>query len=133
MVDYMALLVAEKAQRLGLRHFEDPTFLDMLDRARKDATWRPIEMIGHGMELARHAITLAGFAVLLSGLSGLAVLAMLSAALPFLAEAHYAAVDYDRRKRANPRRTAGRLLPPGAHVRFYGEGDQALWACGVFP
>ncbi len=105
------LLVAEKAQRLGLQNFEDPLFLDMLDRARKDATWRPIEMIGHGMELTRHAITIAGFAVLLSGLGGLAIVALLSAALPFLAEAHYGAVDYHRRNaRTREERRAGYYL-----------------------
>ncbi len=108
---HIELLVADKAQRLSVRHFEDPEFMNMLERARKDATWRPIEMITHGVALVRHAITLAGFAVLLSGLSWLALVALASAALPFLAEAHYAAVDYERRSaRTSDERKSGYYL-----------------------
>jgi ABC-type multidrug transport system fused ATPase/permease subunit len=108
---HIELLVADKAQRLSVRHFEDPEFMNMLERARKDATWRPIEMITHGVALVRHAITLAGFAFLLSGLSGLAVIALASAAFPFLAEAHYAAVDYERRSaRTSDERKSGYYL-----------------------
>jgi ATP-binding cassette, subfamily B, bacterial len=108
---HIEMLVAEKAQRLSVRHFEDPEFMNMLERARKDATWRPIEMISHGVQLVRHAITLAGFAVLLSGLSWLALVALFSAAFPFLAEAHYAAVDYDRRNaRTSDERKSGYYL-----------------------
>lgn len=108
---HIEMLVADKAQRLSVRHFEDPEFMNMLERARKDATWRPIEMISHGVTLTRHAITLVGFAVLLSGLSGLAVIALASAAFPFLAEAHYAAVDYERRSaRTSDERKGGYYL-----------------------
>ncbi|CAN5239328.1 ABC transporter ATP-binding protein [soil metagenome] len=111
MAIHIEMLVAEKAQRLSVKHFEDPAFMDTLERARKDATWRPIEMISHGVALTRHAITLVGFAVLLSGLSGLAVIALLSAALPFIAEAHYAAVDYERRlARTSDERKSGYYL-----------------------
>ncbi|MBK8168960.1 MAG: ABC transporter ATP-binding protein [Sandaracinaceae bacterium] len=97
MAVHVELVVAGKAQRLSLTHFEDPKFMDMLERARKDATWRPLEMITHGMALTRHAITLVGFAALLGGLGSLAVVALLAAALPFLAEAHFSGHDYDRR------------------------------------
>jgi len=97
MAVHIDLLVAEKAQRLSVKHFEDPQFLDMLERARKDASWRPVEMITQGLGLGRHVITLIGFVALLAGLSGLAAIALLAAALPFLAEAHYAARDYERR------------------------------------
>lgn len=108
---HIEMLVAEKAQRLSVSHFEDPKFMDMLERARKDATWRPIEMIAHGVALTRHAITLAGFAVLLGGLGGLALIALASAAFPFLAEAHYAAIDYERRKeRTSDERKSGYYL-----------------------
>lgn len=97
MAVHVELVVATKAQRLSVKHFEDPKFMDMLERARKDATWRPLEMITHGMSLTRHAITLLGFAALLWALGHLAVIALLAAALPFLAEARFSGHDYERR------------------------------------
>ena len=102
------LLVADKAQRLSIGHFEEPKFLDMLERARKDASWRPLEMLTHGIALTRHLITVAGFAVLLSGFSPWAVLALLLASLPFFAEAHFSGVDFERRRgRTETERRAG--------------------------
>lgn len=98
MAVHVELVVATKAQRLSVKHFEDPKFMDMLERARKDASWRPLEMITHGMSLLRHAITLVGFAALLWALGWLAVVALLAAALPFIAEAHYSGEDYERRQ-----------------------------------
>jgi ATP-binding cassette subfamily B protein len=102
------LLVADKAQRLSIGHFEEPKFLDMLERARKDASWRPLEMLTHGIALTRHLITVAGFAVLLAGFSPWAVLALLLASLPFFAEAHFSGVDFERRRgRTETERKAG--------------------------
>ncbi len=102
------LLVADKAQRLSIGHFEEPKFLDMLERARKDASWRPLEMLTHGIALTRHLITVAGFAVLLAGFSPWAVLALLLASLPFFAEAHFSGVDFERRRgRTETERRAG--------------------------
>jgi len=88
-------IVAEKAARLSLRHFEDPTFMDVLERARKDASWRPVEMITHGVSLTRQLVTIAGFAALLLAFSPWAVLALLLASLPFLAEARFSAQQYE--------------------------------------
>lgn len=98
MAVHVELVVATKAQRLSLKHFEDPKFMDMLERARKDASWRPLEMITHGMSLLRHVLTLLGFAALLWALGWLAVVALLAAALPFFAEARFAGHDYERRQ-----------------------------------
>jgi len=105
---HVDLLVADKAQRLSIARFEDPRFLDVLERARKDASWRPLEMITHGVALTRHLITVAGFAALLVGFSPVAVAALLLASLPFFAEAHFAGVDFERRRaRTESERKAG--------------------------
>jgi len=87
-------LIFEKAQRLSIKHFEDPDFMNVLERARKESGWRPVEIITHGFALARHAVTLAGFGVLLAQFSGWAVLALALAALPFVAEMRYAGEQY---------------------------------------
>ncbi len=101
-------LVAEKAARLSVRHFEDPKFMDVMERARKDASWRPVEMITHGVSLTRQLVTILGFAVLLAGFSPWAVLALLLASLPFLAEARWSALQYEiRLARTQDERRAG--------------------------
>ncbi len=105
---HVDLLVADKASRLSIAHFEDPKFLDVLERARKDASWRPLEMITHGIALTRHLVTVGGFAALLVGFSPIAVAALLFASLPFFAEAHFSGVDFERRRgRTESERKAG--------------------------
>src|SRR5262249_15505302 len=38
---HVDVLIFEKALGLSVRHFEDPDFMNMLDRARKESGWRP--------------------------------------------------------------------------------------------
>ncbi|HEY8428698.1 MAG TPA: ABC transporter ATP-binding protein [Sandaracinaceae bacterium] len=87
-------IIFEKALSLSIRHFEDPAFMDMLERARRESSWRPLEMITHGLRLAKEVATLVGFAVLLAQFSPWAVLALALAGLPFFAETRYAAEQY---------------------------------------
>lgn len=87
-------IIFEKALRLSVSHFEDADFMDMLERARKESSWRPLEMITHGLRLCRNVVTLVGFAALLAQFSVFAVLALTLAGLPFLAEIRYAAEQY---------------------------------------
>jgi len=95
-------LIFDKALRLSVKHFEDAEFMDMLERARRESGWRPVEMITHGLRLGRSVVTLTGYAVLLAQFSGWAVLALAFAGLPFLAEARYASEQH----RIHQRRTA---------------------------
>jgi ATP-binding cassette subfamily B protein len=105
---HVDLLVADKAAHLPIACFEDPKFLDVMERARKDASWRPLEMITHGIALTRHLVTVLGFAALLVGFSPIAVAALLFASLPFFAEAHFSGVDFERRRaRTEAERKAG--------------------------
>ncbi len=91
---HVDVVIFEKALRLGVKHFEDPQFMDVLERARKESSWRPLEMITNGLRLGRNVVTLVGFAALLAQFSGWAVLALTLAGLPFLAEVRYAAEHY---------------------------------------
>ena len=91
---HVDVLIFQKALGLSLEHFEDPDFMNMLDRARKQSSWRPVEIITHGFSLARDAITLVGLAALLLPLSPFAVVALGLASLPFLAETKYAGEEF---------------------------------------
>ncbi len=91
---HVDVLIFKKALGLSLRHFEDPAFMNMLERARKESGWRPVEIITHGFTLARDATTLVGLAMLLLPFSPWAVVALGLASLPFLAEMRYAGEQY---------------------------------------
>jgi ABC-type multidrug transport system fused ATPase/permease subunit len=124
-------IIFDKALRLSVQHFEDPAFMDMLERARKESSWRPLEMITHGLRLARNVVTLLGFAGLLLTFSGWAVLALLLAGLPFLAETRYAAEQYRiHAARTQDERQAhylGQLLTSDYYVK-----EVKLFALGPF-
>jgi len=91
---HVEILVFKKALGLSLQHFEDPAFMNMLDRAQKEADWRPVEIITHGFALVRDGVTLLGLAALLVPFSSWAVAALGLASLPFLAEMRYAGMQY---------------------------------------
>jgi len=99
---HIDVIIFEKALRLSVKHFEDADFMDVLERARKESSWRPLEMITHGLRLCRNVVTLIGFAVLLAQFSPFAVLALSLAGLPFLAEVRYAAEQYLIHARRTP-------------------------------
>ncbi|HJL20487.1 MAG TPA: ABC transporter ATP-binding protein [Sandaracinaceae bacterium LLY-WYZ-13_1] len=95
-------MIFEKALDLSVRHFEDPEFIDMLERARRSSSWRPLEMITHGLKLTQNVVTLIGYGVLLAQFSVWAVLALALAGLPFFAETRYAAEQYLIHQRRTP-------------------------------
>jgi ABC-type multidrug transport system fused ATPase/permease subunit len=91
---HVDVIIFKKALCLSVRHFEDPAFMNMLERARKESGWRPVEIITHGFSLARNAVTIAGLSALLLTFSPWAVAALLLGSLPFLAEMRYAGEQY---------------------------------------
>lgn len=103
-------LIFEKVLRLGVHRFEDAAFMDVLERARKESGWRPVEMITHGLRLVRSVVTLGGFAALLAGFSGFAVLALALAGLPFLAEMRFSSEHYLLKSRRTQRERQAHYL-----------------------
>jgi ATP-binding cassette, subfamily B, bacterial len=75
-------MILEKALTLELRHFEDPEFYDQLTRARREASSRPISVVSQLFAMIQNIVGLMGFAALLIGFSGWAVLGLLLAAIP---------------------------------------------------
>jgi len=83
-------LILEKALTLELAQFEDSEFYDKLNRARQEASSRPLSLVKRTFGLARHGISLASYAALLLQFSGWAVVVLIAAGLPaFVAETHF--------------------------------------------
>jgi len=83
-------LILEKALTLELAQFEDSEFYDKLNRARQEASSRPLSLVKRTFGLARHGISLASYATLLLQFSGWAVVVLIAAGLPaFVAETHF--------------------------------------------
>ena len=76
------LLILKKALTLELRHFEDPAFYDMLTRARREASSRPVSVVSETFQLLQNILTLVGYVALLVRFSGWAVVGLVLAALP---------------------------------------------------
>lgn len=74
--------ILQKAVSLDLQHFEDPKFYDQLTRARREASSRPLGMVGDVLSLVQGVLTLLGYVGLLWSFSPMAVLVLLLAALP---------------------------------------------------
>ncbi|MCB9705534.1 MAG: ABC transporter ATP-binding protein [Myxococcales bacterium] len=76
------VMILEKALTLDLVHFEDSEFYDMLTRARREASTRPLSLVNRTFALVQNAISLISFAALLAGFSPWAALVLLLAGLP---------------------------------------------------
>ncbi len=97
------LAILEKAVTLELHHFEDSEFYDKLTRARREASLRPLSLIESNFQVLRHALTLAGYVILLVKFSGFMVVGLLAATIPaFLAEARFSGVAFRLRNWRSP-------------------------------
>src|SRR5690606_7533153 len=67
------VMILEKALTLELAQFEDSEFYDKLNRARQEASSRPLSLVTRTFTLARNGISLASYAVLLLQFSPWAV------------------------------------------------------------
>jgi ATP-binding cassette subfamily B protein len=84
------VMILEKALTLDLSHFEDAEFYDKLTRARREASSRPLSLVGRTFSLVQNAISLVSFAALLAAFSPWAALILALAGLPsFIAEAKF--------------------------------------------
>jgi ABC-type multidrug transport system fused ATPase/permease subunit len=85
------VLILEKALTLNLSHFEDSEFYDKLNRARREASFRPLMFIGRIFQLGKDTLSLIAYSGLLLQFSPLAVFVLATAAIPpFVAETRFA-------------------------------------------
>jgi ATP-binding cassette, subfamily B, bacterial len=84
------LLILDKALTLELAQFEDSEFYDKLNRARQEASVRPLSLVNRTFALAQNGISIASFAGLLLHFSPWAVAILVVAGLPaFVAETKF--------------------------------------------
>jgi ATP-binding cassette subfamily B protein len=83
-------MILDKALTLSLAQFEDSEFYDKLNRARQEASVRPLSLVTRTFSLIQNAIVLIGYAGLLIQFSVWAVVILIVAGLPsFFAEAKF--------------------------------------------
>ena len=83
-------MILDKALTLELAQFEDSEFYDKLTRARREASSRPLSLVGRTFSLVQDGISLVSFAALLAAFSPWAALILALAGLPsFIAEAKF--------------------------------------------
>ncbi|MEE8237652.1 MAG: ABC transporter ATP-binding protein, partial [Gammaproteobacteria bacterium] len=88
-------LILEKALTLELAQFEDSEFYDKLNRARQEASSRPLSLVNRTFGLAQHRISLVTYAALLLQFSPLAVCIPILAGIPaFVAETHFSGTRF---------------------------------------
>ncbi|MBW4515963.1 MAG: ABC transporter ATP-binding protein/permease [Timaviella obliquedivisa GSE-PSE-MK23-08B] len=89
------VLILEKALTLDLAHFEDSEFYDKMTRARREASVRPLSLVGRTFGLVKDGLSLVTFGGLLLNFSPIAVLMLMLAAIPaFVAETRFAGAAF---------------------------------------
>ncbi len=84
------LLILDKALTLTLAQFEDSELYDKLNRARQEASVRPLSLVNRTFALAQNLVSLASYAGLLFAFSPWAVAILVAAGLPaFIAETRF--------------------------------------------
>src|SRR5215470_13596655 len=84
------LLILDKALTLELAQFEDSEFYDKMNRARMEASVRPLSLVNRTFALAQNGIAIMSYAGLLLHFSGWAVAILVIAGLPaFIAETKF--------------------------------------------
>jgi len=114
------------AATLDLTQFEDPTFYDLLERARQNSTAR-IGLIGQLLQIAQDALTLAGFATAMLAFNPWLLVVVLVGVIPgLLSEAHFAGKSYALAHSWTPQR---RELD---YIRYVGACDQTAKEVQLF-
>ncbi len=89
------VLILEKALTLDLAHFEDSEFYDKMTRARREASVRPLSLVGRTFGLVKDGLSLVTFGGLLLNFSPIAVFMLMLAAVPaFVAETRFAGAAF---------------------------------------
>ncbi|HLF12573.1 MAG TPA: ABC transporter ATP-binding protein [Gammaproteobacteria bacterium] len=84
------VLILDKALTLTLAQFEDSEFYDKLNRARQEASIRPLSLVNRTFALAQNGVALISYAGLLLQFSPWAVVILVLAGLPvFVAETKF--------------------------------------------
>jgi ATP-binding cassette subfamily B protein len=99
--DHLTALIHEKSITVDLAFYELSDYYDHLHRARAEALYRPLALLGNLGALLQHSITLVAMGAILIPLGPWLALALLLSTLPALyVVLHYAFAEYQWRERA---------------------------------
>jgi ATP-binding cassette subfamily B protein len=129
--EYMNGILHSKAISLDLRHFEDPSYFDILSRASREAPYRPVSIVNNLVSLLRGIVSLLLIAGLISLLNWVLVAVLVFSNIPGIwLRIHYADRLYNFRKELTPeaRKSAyfNWLLTgdrPSRELRLFGLGE----------
>jgi ATP-binding cassette subfamily B protein len=98
--DHLTALIHEKSVNVDLAFYEIPDYYDHLHRARTEAGYRPVALLGNLGALLQNSITLLAMATILISLGPWLALVLLLSTLPALCVVlHYALAEYQWRQR----------------------------------
>lgn len=98
--DHITSLIHEKSVTVDLAFYELSDYYDHLHRARAEARYRPVALLGNLGALLQNGITLIAMGAILIPLGpGLAVALLLSTLPAFYVVVHYALAEYQWRQR----------------------------------
>src|SRR6185436_8919366 len=98
--DHLNALIHEKSVTVDLAFYELSDYYDHLHRARAEALYRPLALLGNLGALLQHSITLVAMGAILIPLGPWLALALLLSTLPaFYVVVHYALAEYQWRQR----------------------------------
>jgi ATP-binding cassette subfamily B protein len=128
------LTLMEHANRLDLAFFENPKFYDSLQQAQREATRRPLEMVGNLFSLAGSLITFLSMIALMARLGWIVAAIALIAPLPsFIANTRYGWRGYWMARRQSPdRRRMGYFLDLltkdtyNKEIKLFGLGEHLM-------
>jgi ATP-binding cassette, subfamily B, bacterial len=92
---YINSAVIRKALALDLQYFEDASFYDKLQNARREADFRALGIINGGFLVVQNIITLLSFAAILLAFNPLIALILFGATIPsFIAQGRYSSLYF---------------------------------------
>src|ERR1044071_4144767 len=98
--DHITSLIHEKSVSVDLAFYELSDYYDHLHRARTEARYRPVALLGNLGALLQNSITLVAMGAILIPLGPWLALALLLSTLPaFYVVVHYALAEYQWRQR----------------------------------
>jgi ATP-binding cassette, subfamily B, bacterial len=118
--------IMEHASKLDLAQFENPSFYDLLERARRESTGR-ITLFSQALAMAQDVITLITLSTAMIVFNPWLLLLLAATVLPsFVGETHFAGLGYSLLFRWTPQR---RLLE---YLRFVGASDRTAKEVQMF-
>jgi len=98
--DHITALIHEKSVAVDLAFYELSDYYDHLHRARTEARYRPVALLGNLGALLQNTITLVAMGAILIPLGPWLAIALLLSTLPaFYVVVHYALAEYEWRQR----------------------------------